>query len=133
MHIFTIGNLQHDPERRTAGSGAEYTTFTLRDRMACRNKDDKENLLYVNVSAFGKLGDFAAKYLRKGTAVLITSKKPSARGYIGKDGAPKANINILADSIDFLPATYTDETNAQGNDFVQQTMDVLGAENIPFY
>lgn len=71
-----MGRLTKDPEVRYAASDsgmciARYTIAVDRRRAA---SNDGQSADFINCVAFGKTGEFAEKYFRKGTKILITGR-----------------------------------------------------------
>ncbi|KOF01719.1 single-stranded DNA-binding protein [Roseivirga seohaensis subsp. aquiponti] len=71
-----IGRLGQDPEVKNLTSGKKLTTFSLATTDAYKNADgDKvEDTQWHNIIAWGKVGEIAAEYLKKGAEVCIEGK-----------------------------------------------------------
>ena len=70
-----MGRLTRDPEVRYAAndSGMAIVRYTLAvDRR--RTGNDGQSADFINCVAFGKTGEFAEKYFRKGTKILISGR-----------------------------------------------------------
>jgi single-strand DNA-binding protein len=102
--VVMTGNLTADPELRSLPSG----TSVCKLRVACntRRKDgasgewvDKPN--YLNVTVWGAQGENAARYLSKGRPVAIDGRL-EWREWETQEGAKRQDINIIADSVQFL-------------------------------
>ncbi len=71
--VTLFGNLGADPELRFTGSG----TAVLNMRMACtesyldKDKQRQERTEWINVVVWGKRGEALAKFLTKGSQVLV--------------------------------------------------------------
>jgi single-stranded DNA-binding protein len=92
------GRLTADPQSKeitTAKGPVRVVSFGFAVR-----RFGKEDPLYVNVSIFGKSGDFAMNYLKKGAAATIQGSISDVRAYVGKDGQAKASLEFRADNID---------------------------------
>lgn len=76
--ITIIGNLGTDPETRTAGS-SQVCSF----RVAVSDPFKKDHTDWFSVDAWGKAGEFAAQYIKKGHKVVVTGRIGS-REYEGK-------------------------------------------------
>lgn len=130
-----IGNLTRDPELRTLpatdnGAARSVCNFSV----AINEKyGDKTYTSYVNVAAWGKLGETCAKYLAKGRKVSV-SGRPSARAYTGNDGAMKASLDVSAATVEFLSARPASETTAAPNYDAAPTPAVMEADDgiLPF-
>ena len=87
--VILMGRLTRDPEvRYSAGENstciARYTLAVDR-RFARGNTDDGNNADFIPCVAFGKSGEFAEKYLKKGTKIAVTGRIQTG-SYTNKDG-----------------------------------------------
>ena len=74
--VILCGRLTRDPEIRY--SQAEKQTCIARYTLAVDRKfkrDGEPSADFINCVAFGKLGEFAEKYLKKGTKLIVTPGK----------------------------------------------------------
>jgi single-strand DNA-binding protein len=84
------GRLGRDPETRQVGD-RNVTNFSIAvDRF---KKDDGP--LWVDVSAWGKLGETAARFLHKGREVVV-SGRVDLRTYAKNDGSQGASLSLDA-------------------------------------
>ena len=89
-----IGRLGKDPETRYTGSGSCVCSFSI----ACGWKSkDKEGTEWVNITAFGKLGEICSQYLTKGQQVFVQGKFKTDQ--YEKDGITRYSTKIIADSM----------------------------------
>ena len=94
---FIIGNLTRDPENRVTQSGSSVCSFTV--AVNRRGQDDKTD--FFRVSAWNKTGDTCQKYLAKGRKVAVTGPV-SVSTYTGQDGKVYANLEVMAQDVEFL-------------------------------
>ena len=92
-----IGNLTRDPETRVTQSGAAVGSFTV--AVNRRGQDDKAD--FFRVSAWNKTGETCQKYLAKGRKVAVTGPV-SVSTYTGQDGKTYANLEVMAQDVEFL-------------------------------
>ena len=71
--VILMGRLTRDPEvRYSQGDGSmAIARYSLAVDRRGRNQDGDQNADFINIVAFGKSGEFAEKYLHKGTKVLV--------------------------------------------------------------
>ena len=84
--VIEIGRLTRDPEIRYS-QGAN-TTCVARYTLAVDRKFKQEGQPtadFINCIAFGKLGEFAEKYLKQGTKIAIEGRIQTG-SYTNKDG-----------------------------------------------
>ena len=76
--VILMGRLTRDPDvRYTQGESpaaiARYTLAVDR-RFVRRDQQDAQTADFIGIVAFGKAGEFAEKYLKKGTKVIDTTE-----------------------------------------------------------
>lgn len=131
--IFT-GNLGNDPETRNAAKGdSTFTTFSIAVNKPGADRDVKP--LWINVTAFGKTGEFVGKYLKKGSKVLVQGAL-ELQEYEAKDGTTKTSLKLLAvrvESLDSKPAgTGAPAQGASNTQAAAVGAKPIADEDIPF-
>lgn len=94
-----IGHLGRDPETRQVGENS-VTNFSMAVTRKRRGKDDLTT--WWNVDAWGKTGELAGQYLKKGSACLVVGE--SYLDSYERDGVTKQKLCITADRVVFLGA-----------------------------
>ena len=102
-HTILLGGLTRDPELRHAGAGGAIGKFSLAVTEEYKDKNGKEqkSTLYIDVDAWGRLGEAVAKYCRKGSAVLAQGRLQLEQ-WTAKDGAKRSKISLRATDVQFL-------------------------------
>lgn len=96
-----IGNLTRDPELRSTPSGLSVCTFTVAvNRRKTQNQQQPE-ADFFRVTAWRELGENCAKWLIKGQKVCVVGPV-SVSTYTGQDGKHYANLEVLANEVEFL-------------------------------
>ncbi|MCL2252895.1 MAG: single-stranded DNA-binding protein [Lachnospiraceae bacterium] len=100
--VILMGRLTRDPEvRYSQGEGsmaiARYTLAV--DRRFSRNNDD-QTADFIGCVAFGKTGEFAEKYLRKGTKIAVTGRIQTG-SYTNKDGVKIYTTDVVVEDHEF--------------------------------
>ena len=90
-----VGNLARDPESRQAGE----TTVT-RLVVAVNDAYSKDKVSYVDVEAWGKLGEICQKYISKGRQALVDGRL--VQDTWEKDGKKNSKLYVKADNVQFL-------------------------------
>lgn len=105
------GRLVKDPELKfTPGAGTAVATFTVAvDRKFKREGQPKAD--FINVVAWGKIGENIANYKKKGDVVGVVGRIET-RSYDGKNGKVYVT-ELIADNIDFL-GIFGASNNSQG-------------------
>jgi single-strand DNA-binding protein len=93
-----IGRLGKDVETRITPAGDTIANFSI----ACDWKTKtKEGVEWINISAFGKIGEICAQYLVKGSQVFVQGRMKTEK-YEDKSGQIKYITRINADNVQFL-------------------------------
>ena len=71
--VILVGNLGNDPETKYTQGGMAVTTVSLATTSVRKDKDGntQERTEWHRVKFFGKLGEIAGEYLRKGSQVYV--------------------------------------------------------------
>lgn len=100
-----IGNLTRDPELRTTQSGVSVCTFTVavnkRQTASQKANGQQPEADFFRVNAWRELGENCAKWLIKGRKVAVVGPV-SVSTYTGNDGKTYANLEVLAQDVEFL-------------------------------
>jgi single-strand DNA-binding protein len=97
--VILIGNLGADPEVRYMPSGSAVANLRLATSETWRDKttgEPQERTEWHRVALFGKLGEIAGQYLRKGSKVYIEGKLRT-RKWQGQDGQDRYTTEIVVD------------------------------------
>ena len=109
--VILMGRLTRDPEVRYSQNDTSMAIarFSLAvDRRRSGSNQDGQTADFINIVAFGRLGEFAEKYLHKGTKVALTGRIQTG-SYTNKDGQKVYTTDIVAEEIEFA-----ESKNAQG-------------------
>ncbi|MBQ3037148.1 MAG: single-stranded DNA-binding protein [Lachnospiraceae bacterium] len=99
--VILMGRLTRDPEVRY--SQGENSMAIARYSLAVDrryNRGEENNTDFINIVAFGKAGEFAEKYLHKGTKVLVTGRIQTG-SYTNKDGQKVYTTDVVAEDQEF--------------------------------
>lgn len=101
--VFIIGRLTRDPESRQTPSGQTVTNIGLATNRVWNDASGrKEATEYHNVVAWGKLGEIAANYLKKGGLVMIEGRLQT-RNWQDQSGNKRYATEIIAESLQMGP------------------------------
>jgi single-strand DNA-binding protein len=102
--VILIGNLGGDPETRSMPSGMTVTNIRVATSESWKDKASgaqQERTEWHSVALFGRLGEIAAEYLRKGSQVFIEGKLRT-RKWQDKQGNDRFTTEIIADNMQML-------------------------------
>ncbi len=100
--VILVGNLGNDPETKYTQGGMAITTVSLATTSVRKDKDGQqvEKTEWHRVKLFGKLGEIAGEYLRKGSQCYIEGR--IEYGSYDKDGVKHYTTDIIADEMQML-------------------------------
>ncbi len=100
---FVLGNVTRDPEVRSLPSGQQVTSFSIAtNRFYTSNGEKKQEAEFHNIVCFGKLADISARYLTKGSLVLIEGRIKT-RSWANAQGVKQYKTEIVAESMQLGP------------------------------
>jgi single-strand DNA-binding protein len=101
--VILVGNLGNDPETKYTQGGMAITRISLATTSVRKDKDgnQQERTEWHRVVFFGKLGEIAGEYLRKGSQVYVEGSLRYDK-YTGQDGEEKYSTDIIADEMQML-------------------------------
>lgn len=137
--VILMGRLTRDPEVRY--SQGEQATAIARYTLAVDRRfkrDGDQTADFIGCVAFGKLGEFAEKYLRKGTKVVVTGRIQTG-SYTNKDGQKVYTTDVVVEEHDFCESkayqsdsgSRPEPSGAAGDGFMNIPDDV-DDEGLPF-
>ena len=99
--VTLLGNLTRDPEVRYTPSGTAVASFGLAiNRRYRQGTETKEEVCYVDVTAFGAQAEAIGEYLAKGSPALIDGRLRWHQWE--KDDHRFSKLDVVADSVQFL-------------------------------
>jgi single-strand DNA-binding protein len=114
--VILIGHLGADPETRAMPSGMTVanlrlaTTENWKDKQSGENQERTE---WHSVALFGRLGEIAAEYLRKGSQVYIEGRLRT-RKWQDKEGRDRYTTEIIGSEMQMLGSRGGGEGRAAG-------------------
>lgn len=124
--VILIGRLTRDVETRYSGEMA-IARYTLAVERRVK-KDSEQTADFINCVAFGKSGEFADKYFRKGMKVAITGRIQT--GSYEKDGQRVYTTDIVVEEQEF-GESKAQNTEAPNTEAPKISTDANGFMNIP--
>ena len=110
--VILMGRLTRDPDVRysqTANGSMAVARYTLAvDRRF--KKDGETNADFISCVAFGKVGEFAEKYLHQGTKIVVEGRIQTG-SYTNKDGNKVYTTDIYVENCEFAESKATSEQN----------------------
>ena len=104
-----IGRLGRDPESKYTPTGKKVTHFSLAVSQRWKTAGEtKEYTEWVNIEAWGRLGEVCQEYLKKGSLVYLEGRLKT-ENYDDKEGETKYYTKVDALSLQFIDKKEKDE------------------------
>jgi single-strand DNA-binding protein len=112
---FVLGNVTREPEVRSLPSGQQVTNFGIATNRfyTSSSGEKKQEAEFHNIVCFGKLADISARYLNKGSLVLIEGRIQT-RNWVNQAGAKQYRTEIVAESLQLGPKGAGAPTGGSG-------------------
>jgi single-strand DNA-binding protein len=100
--VVLMGNLTRDPELRQTPNGQNVCSFSLALNRSYKGSDGnwQEATDYIDVVAWGPLGERVAQYLSKGRPCLVNGRLQSRTWE--QDGQKRSKVEVVAQDVTFL-------------------------------
>jgi single-strand DNA-binding protein len=104
--VFLVGNLTRDPELRRTPGGAVVCNFGLAvsRRYTTARGEDREDVCFVDIEAWGKWAEACKNYLAKGAPVLIEGRLRYDQWEDRETGQKRSRLSVTAERGQFLGA-----------------------------
>ena len=118
------GNLTRDPELRTTPSGSSVCSFSVAVNRVYKDAsgEQREDVSYIDCSAWNKLAEVISQYAKKGTGVLVSGRLDQ-RSFEGKDGIKRSRTEIVVEDFNFIGNAPRDNGGATSNFGAASTAD----------
>ena len=115
--VILMGRLTRDPEVRY--SQGDVATAVARYTLAVDRRFRREGEAtadFINCVAFGRQAEFAERYLRQGTKIVITGRIQTG-SYTNRDGVKVYTTDIIVEEQEFAESKASSGAQAANNSF----------------
>ena len=100
------GNLTRDPELRTTANGSTVCGFSVAVNRVYKDSsgEQKEDVSYIDCSAWGRLGEMISQYAKKGSGVLVSGRLDQRSWEDKTDGKKRSRVEIVVEDFNFVGA-----------------------------
>ena len=115
--VVFMGNLTRDPEQREMPSGMKVSTFgiAVNERWTGKDGEKREDVLFLDVDAFGNQGEVIMQYFNKGKPILVEGKL-KYRTWESDDGGKRSKHSMVLDRFSFVGDRGSDNGAATTDD-----------------
>ncbi len=111
--VILMGRLTRDPEIRysQAEQSMAVARYTLAVDRRFRRDGDQQTADFINCVAFGRQGEFAEKYLRKGMKIAVTGRIQTG-SYTNREGQKVYTTDVIVEEHEFAESKAASESNS---------------------
>jgi single-strand DNA-binding protein len=126
--VILMGRLTRDVETRYSQGNEPMaiSRYTLAADRKGKKDGDEQTADFINCVAFGRAGEFAEKYFRKGMKVAISGRIQTG-SYTNKDGVKIYTTEVVVEEQEFADSKQSNEASSTS----QQSNSGDGFMNIP--
>lgn len=122
-----LGRLTRDPEVRwTQQNSSQESMCIARYTLAVDRRGKDAGADFISIVAFGKAGEFAEKYFKKGTKIALTGRIQTG-SYTNKDGVKVYTTDVVVEEQEFAESKGTagqQDGTQQGNAHTAAGMEI---------
>lgn len=130
--VILVGNLTRDVELKYTPNGMAIAKFGLATNRSYKDNTTgelKQEVMFIDITVFGRSAEVANQYLKKGRKVLVEGRLVLDQ-WVDSSGQKRSKHSIVADKIQFMdPKESSDNVNQSYNTQPQQP--VQQQNNIP--
>jgi len=106
-----IGRLGKDPESKYTPTGKKVCHFSLAvsNRWKDKSGETRETTEWVNIEAWGRLGEVCQEYLKKGSLIFVEGRLKTDKYEDRESGEARYFTKIVAQTLQFLDKKPADE------------------------
>ena len=108
--------MTRDPELRNTPSGATVCGFSVAVNRTYKGMDGqtKDEVSYIDCTAWGKQAETIAQYAKKGTGILVSGRL-SQRSWEDKNGGGKrSRVEIVVEDFNFIGGAPRNDSGSYG-------------------
>lgn len=101
--VILMGNLTRDPELRYLPSNMAVCDIGLATNRRFKDKDgnQREEVCFVDATAFGRQAEVIKQYMAKGRAILIEGRL-RFDSWTGQDGQKRSKLGVVVENFQFV-------------------------------
>lgn len=102
--VILLGNLTRDVQLKNLPSGSTVAEFGLAMNRKYKSADgqDREDVAFVDVAAFGKTAEVIAKFFIKGKPILIEGRLKYDTWDDKQGGGRRSKLTVVAETFSFV-------------------------------
>ena len=123
--VVLIGRLTRDPEvRYTQATNTLVCTFALAVDRRFAKQDEERKADFINIIAWGKIGEFCNKYFKKGQQIGLIGRI-EVTSWEDEESKRRYATNVIAEEVYFADSKKTDTK-------VENEIPIQNDDDLPF-
>lgn len=111
--VILAGNLTRDIELRYSQGGSSIAKSAIATtRKFTSNGERKEEVCFVDITFFGRSGEIANQYLRKGSKILVEGRL-NFEQWVDQNGQKRSKHSVIVESMQMLDSKGVNNENTQ--------------------
>lgn len=108
--VILVGNLTRDIDLRYSQNGSAIAkTAIATSRKFTINGEKKEETCFVDITFFGRSGEVANQYLRKGSKILIEGRLQFEQWVDQQSGQKRSKHSVIVETMQMLDSKPSDQ------------------------
>ena len=130
--VILMGNLTRDIEIRYSQGGAAIgnTGIATNRKWKSQTGEQKEEVMFVDLTFFGRTAEVANQYLRKGSKVLVDGRL-SLDQWTAQDGTKRSKHAVIVENLHFLPRDKDSANSGDNYSNPNQSNQQYGNQSAP--
>jgi single-strand DNA-binding protein len=114
--VIIAGNLTRDPELRYTPKGSAVAEFTLAISHTWKTEtgENKEEVSFIDIVAWGRQGEVIAQYMKKGRPFLVEGRLKQETWEDKETHKKRSKLKVVLESFSFIDSKGTDAGPASG-------------------
>lgn len=114
--VILMGNLTRDPETRVTPSGMTICKFgiAVNRRFTTKEGEQRDEVTYIDVDAFGRQAETIDKYLAKGDPIHIEGRLKLDQ-WETKEGDKRSKLGVVLEGFQFIGGREGGQGGTQGD------------------
>jgi len=111
--VILVGRLTRDVEVRFANGGLAIgkTAIATDRKYKTQSGEMKTDVMFIDITFFGKTAEFASKYFRKGSGILVEGRL-SFDQWQDQSGNKRSKHSVAVENVEFLPQNNNQDQNS---------------------
>ena len=111
--VMLIGNLTRDPQTKQLPSNTSLVEFGLAmsRRFKTQSGEEKEEVCFVDCTAFGKQADVIAQYCTKGKPIFIEGRLKYDTWDDRNGGGKRSKLSVVVENFQFLGSAHSEASH----------------------